>query len=282
MLPAQGFFIVDIPADGALSGGFARLFVRTRSNPPTDLEFIDMTEELFRADAYMRNCDARIVAVDEQGIRLDRTVFYPMGGGQPGDIGVLRVASDVEIPIQDTRKGDDPGEILHIPAASADPALVGASVVAEIDWDRRYRLMRMHTLLHVLCAVIPAGVTGGSVRDGSGRLDFDLPEAGLDKTHVTSELNRIIEENHAVRARWITDGELAAHPELVRTMSVKPPSGTGRVRLLEIEGVDLQPCGGTHVSATGEIGPVRVTKIEKKGQHNRRVSVSFAQGLASK
>lgn len=236
-----------------------------------------MTDELFRSNAYQKSCEARIVAVDEDGIRLNQTVFYPTGGGQPGDTGVLRLSDGVVIGIADTRKGSTPGEILHIPAQSVSAELQGQDVVAEIDWDRRYRLMRMHTLLHVLCAVVPGGVTGGSVRDGSGRLDFDLPDMLLDKEEVTAELNRIIEENHTVTSRWISDEELAANSELVRTMSVQPPTGQGKVRLLEIEGIDLQPCGGTHVKATGEIGPVRVTKIEKKGRHNRRVNVSFAE-----
>ena len=169
-----------------------------------------------------------------------------------------------------------PGNIVHMPEGEVRADLVGQQVLACIDWERRHRLMRMHTLMHLLCAVIPAGVTGGSIRDGSGRLDFDLPESTLDKEQVTAELNRLVEENHSVSARWISDEELAANPELVRTMSVTPPMGTGTVRVLEVEGVDLQPCGGTHVAATGEIGRVRVRKIEKKGKHNRRVNLEFA------
>jgi len=200
-------------------------------------------------------------------------VFYPMGGGQPGDGGMLRRADGTEVPIADTRKGEQPGQILHVPAEGAPSLSVGDKVMAEIDWQRRYRLMRMHTCLHVLCAVVPGGVTGGSVGEGRGRLDFDLPDPTLDKDQVTAELNRLIEENHPVRFRWITDEEMAASPDLVRTMSVKPPSGQGRVRLVEIEGVDLQPCGGTHLASTGEIGRVRVAKIEKKGKHNRRVVI---------
>lgn len=236
-----------------------------------------MTEELFRTDAYAPSCRARLVSIDETGVRLDRTVFYPTGGGQPGDTGVLRLASGREFRILDTRKGDRPGEIVHVPDKPLSDTLVGQEVHAEIDWSRRYRLMRMHTLLHVLCSVIPGGVTGGSVREGSGRLDFDLPDTLLDKDEITAELNRIIAENHAVSTRWISDEEMAARPELVRTMSVKPPIGQGRVRLIAIEDVDLQPCGGTHVAATAEIGTVRVTKIEKKGKHNRRVNVAFSE-----
>ncbi len=235
-----------------------------------------MTEELFREDAYMRSCDAVVTRVGEHGIILNRTVFYPMGGGQPGDVGVLEPADGGEpVRIVDTRKGDADGEVLHIPEGPVPAGLAGATVRAEIDWNRRYRLMRTHTLLHLLCALIPAGVTGGSVREGTGRLDFDLPESNLDKVQLSAELNRLVEENHPVRPRWISDEELQSQPDLVRTMSVKPPMGHGSVRLLEIEGVDLQPCGGTHVASTGEIGEVQVTKIEKKGKHNRLVNVAI-------
>ena len=155
-----------------------------------------MTEEIFRDDAYVKICDARVTAVDERGIQLDRTIFYPMGGGQPGDQGVLRFESGGSLEIVDTRKGDAPGDILHIPQDPAPEALVGQKVVAEIDWERRYRLMRMHTCMHLLCAIIPAGVTGGSIRDGSGRLDFDLPESTLDKAQITEQLNRLISADH--------------------------------------------------------------------------------------
>ncbi|MFQ5994872.1 MAG: alanyl-tRNA editing protein [Acidiferrobacterales bacterium] len=236
-----------------------------------------MTEELFRTDAYARQCEAVVTIADESGVTLNRTVFYPMGGGQPGDLGVLRRADGTTVKIVDTRKGEQPAQIVHVTADGAPLLQPGDKVVAEIDWDRRYRLMRMHTCLHVLCAVVPGGVTGGSVRDGSGRLDFDLPDQLLDKEQVTEQLNRVIEENHEVRFRWITDEELAEKPELVRTMSVKPPMGQGRVRLVEIEGVDLQPCGGTHLASTREIGRVRVSKIEKKGKHNRRVNIVLDQ-----
>lgn len=232
-----------------------------------------MTEETFRDDAYAKQCDATVVAVDEKGVQLNRTVFYPAGGGQPGDTGYLRLASGETVRVVDTGKGAGPSEIYHITEQPVSESLVGQQVSAEIDWERRHRLMRMHTCLHLLCAVIPAGVTGGAVRDGSGRLDFDLPDSTLDKEQVTAELSRLIEEDHPVRPRWISDEELEARPELVRTMSVKPPVGQGRVRLLDIEGVDLQPCGGTHVARTGEIGAARVKKIEKKGKHNRRVNV---------
>jgi len=232
-----------------------------------------MTDELFRADPYARQCKATVIAVDEHGFQLDRTVFYPMGGGQPGDTGVLRRDDGSEVPIVDTRKGENAGEVFHVPAEGASAPQPGETVSAEIDWERRHRLMRMHTCLHVLCAVVPGGVTGGSIRDGSGRLDFDLPDQLLDKEQITEQLNRVVAEDHPVRFRWITDEELTAKPDLVRTMSVKPPAGQGRVRLVEIDGVDLQPCGGTHLASTGEIGRVRVSKIEKKGKHNRRVNI---------
>ncbi len=236
-----------------------------------------MTEEIFRQDAYVKQCEARVTSVDDAGIHLDRTVFYPMGGGQPGDSGVLRLQDGSEIRISDTRKDSASGDIVHIPEGDVGADLAGKQVEACIDWERRHRLMRMHTLLHLLCVVIPAGVTGGSIRDGSGRLDFDLPESTLDKEHITAELNRLIDENLAVSARWITEEELAANPELVRTMSVKPPMGSGKIRVLEVEGIDLQHCGGTHVAATSEIGRVRVRKIEKKGKHNRRVNLEFVE-----
>jgi misacylated tRNA(Ala) deacylase len=234
-----------------------------------------MTELVFRADAYAKSCPATVVAADERGIRLDRTVFYAESGGQLGDTGVLRLADGRTVQIANTVKGDARDEVLHIPAAGAELPAPGTPVTAEIDWERRHRLMRMHTCLHLLSSVITGDVTGGQVSDGKGRLDFNLPETSLDKVHITAELNRLIREDHAVQPRWITDEELAEKPELVRTMSVKPPMGTGRVRLLEIEGVDLQPCGGTHVARTGEIGTVEVTKIENKGRQNRRVNIGF-------
>jgi len=236
---------------------------------------IPLTEEVFRQDAYARTCVARVTAVDEAGVRLDRTVFYPLGGGQPGDTGELVLEDGTAIRIVDTRKGETPGEIVHAPQGPVDPGLVGAMVTARIDWDRRHRLMRMHTCLHLLCSLVAAPVTGGSVRDGSGRLDFDLPESTLDKQDLTERLNRLVAEDHTVTPRWISEEELDANPSLVRTMSVAPPRGQGRVRVLDIEGVDLQPCGGTHVASSSEIRRVRVTKIEKKGRQNRRVTVAF-------
>ena len=234
-----------------------------------------MTELVFRDNAYAKSCAATVVAADAGGIRLDRTVFYAESGGQPGDIGVLIPATGSPIVVVDTKKGEGPDDVLHIPAEGTALPAPGTSVTAEIDWDRRHRLMRMHTCLHLLCAVVTGDVTGGQVSDGKGRLDFNLPNTQLDKEHITAELNRLIREDHPVRPRWISDEELAAKPELVRTMSVKPPMNQGRVRLLHIEGVDLQPCGGTHVTRTGEIGRVEVTKIENKGRQNRRINLVF-------
>ncbi len=234
-------------------------------------------ELLFRDDAYVKSCDAEVVSADENGIRLDRTVFYPTGGGQPGDVGHLRLGDGSAIEIVDTRKGEDHEDVVHIPADGSPLPAAGSRVTAEIDWARRHRLMRMHTCMHLLCSLIEGDVTGGQVGDGKGRLDFNLPDTQLDKEAITAEINRIIEEDRPVQPRWITDAELEANPQLVRTMSVKPPSGQGKVRLLEIEGIDLQPCGGTHVTRTGEIGPVRIGKIENKGRQNRRVNLLFAE-----
>ena len=239
-----------------------------------------MTELLFRDDAYLHSCEARVIAADERGIRLDRTVFYPTGGGQPGDTGRLRLASGETIAIVDTVKGDGPDEVIHVPAPGSALPPPGTEVAAEIDWDRRHRLMRMHSCLHLLCAVVPGAVTGGQVSDGRGRLDFDVPGSSLDKEAIAARLNELSRPAIAVAPRWITDDELAARPELVRTMSVKPPSGAGRVRLMEVAGpdgnIDLQPCGGTHIRNTAEIGPVTIAKIENKGRQNRRIILAFA------
>jgi misacylated tRNA(Ala) deacylase len=236
-----------------------------------------MTELLFRDDAYLRSCNARVIESDERGIRLDRTVFYPTGGGQLGDTGVLRLSSGQSILIDDTIKGASPDEVVHLPAPGSSLPEPGAELVAEIDWERRYRLMRMHTCLHLLCSIVPGAVTGGQVSDGRGRLDFDIPGSTLDREAITARLNELIAEARPVGPRWITDAELDAKPGLVRTMSVKPPRGMGRVRLMEIAGLDLQPCGGTHVHNTAEIGRVAVTRIESKGKQNRRVMLGFVE-----
>ncbi len=233
-------------------------------------------ELIFRDDAYQRSCEATVSSADAQGIRLDRTVFYPTGGGQPGDGGVLRLEDGGEIRIVEARKGADHEDVVHMPEAGAALPAPGTRVTAEIDWEQRYRRMRIHSCMHVLCAIVEGDVTGGQVGEGKGRLDFNLPDTRLDKDAITAALNRIIAEDHPLRSRWITEDELTDNPQLVRTMSVKPPMGAGRVRLMEIEDVDLQPCGGTHVRRTGEIGLVRVTKIENKGRQNRRVNIAFA------
>lgn len=236
-----------------------------------------MTAELFRNDAYLTTCRATITEVLDGALVLDETVFYPVGGGQPGDIGVIELSDGQRFEVVDTRKSAQPsGGIDHVVSGDRlSSAIVGQQVTATIDWERRHRLMRMHTCMHLLCAVVEGGVTGGSIRDGSARLDFDLPDVLLDKEHITHQLNELIGRDAAIEARWITEAELDAAPELVRTMSVQPPRGQGHVRIVDIADIDLQPCGGTHVRRTGEVGPVRVKKIEKKGKHNRRVNVVF-------
>jgi len=240
-----------------------------------------MTEQLYRTDAYLRDCTARVLAVNERGgIVLDRTVFYAAAGGQPGDKGSLEVDGGGTCPIATTVYDADKATIVHVAAdGSARPA-PGQTVRAVLDWDTRSKLMRMHTTLHLLCALVKFPVTGGQVNADDSRLDFDIEDASaVDKDALTAGLNALIAANHPVTERWITDAELEANPQLVRTMAVKPPTGSGRVRLVVIgEGgsVDLQPCGGTHVRSTGEIGPVVVTRIEKKGKQNRRIRVSFA------
>ncbi|WP_119418979.1 alanyl-tRNA editing protein [Desertibaculum subflavum] len=234
-----------------------------------------MTELLFRDDAYLRSCDATLIAADDKGLRFDRTVFYPTGGGQPGDTGVARFADGTTIAIVDAVKGATPDEVVHVIAPDVPRPAPGSRAVLELDWDRRHRLMRMHTCLHLLSAVLPYPVTGGQVSDGKGRLDFDMSEAPPDKDAITAKLNELVTSDRPVRFRWVTDAELDGNADLVKTMSVKPPRGSGRVRLIEVDGLDLQACGGTHVSRTGEIGPVRVRKIESKGRQNRRVLLEF-------
>ena len=234
------------------------------------------TELLFRDDAYLQRCSARITAADEHGIRLDRTVFYPMGGGQPGDRGTLIRSDGTPVPILETRKGETQDDVVHLVAADAIRPEPGEAVELLLDWDYRYRLMRLHSCLHLLCSVVAGAVTGGQISDGKARLDFDVPGEALDKGGIEAALNERIRGGHAVRTRWITDDELAAAPDLVRTLRVKPPVGQGRIRLLEIAGLDLQPCGGTHIRNTTEIGAVIVTKIENKGRQNRRINLALA------
>jgi misacylated tRNA(Ala) deacylase len=234
-----------------------------------------MTEALFREDAYLREAEAKVLASDPRGVVLDRTVFYPQGGGQAGDQGAIHLDDGTQILIVNTIYDADRATVLHVPAEGARLPLAGASVIGRIDWERRYKRMRAHTALHLLSVVAPYPVTGGSVGEADGRLDFDSGEAVLDKTEVERRLNELIALNAVVSQRWISDEELEANPTLVKTMSVRPPKGTGRVRLIAIEGLDLQPCGGTHVALTGEIGHASVTGIEKKGKINRRVRIAL-------
>ena len=232
-----------------------------------------MTTPLFRDEPYAREAAATVVRVDPGGIVLDRTVFYPRGGGQAGDAGELVLADGTAVAVGDTVKGEG-GEILHVPA-SFTPLPPGTQVAARLDWDRRHRHMRFHTATHLLCAIVPHQTNGCSITADYARLDFDMVEP-LEREHLERELARLVAGAHDVRTVWITDEELDAQPDLVRTMSVKPPRGVGRVRLLEIAGVDLQPCGGTHVANTREIGALKVAKIEKKSARTRRVVLEFA------
>ncbi len=234
------------------------------------------TEELFRSEPYTRVCTASVVSSDNEGIVLNRTIFYPEGGGQPGDTGMLEPATpglrDIRIIGTERREG----EIVHLVEPFTARLEPGTQVNLLLDWAPRHRHMRMHTCLHLLCAVVgDAKVTGGSVGTEKGRLDFNLPDNPLTREEVQVSLDRLIEADLKVTTRWITDEELAAQPDLVRTMSVQPPSGQGRIRLVEIEGVDLQPCGGTHVAHTAEIGRIVVGKSESTGSRNRRISLRF-------
>jgi misacylated tRNA(Ala) deacylase len=239
------------------------------------------TEPIFRADPYARECAARVLAAGPEGVVLDRSVFYAQAGGQPGDTGALRWDGRGEMPVAGAVKGPEDG-ILHLPAEGAALPPVGAEVIAALDWPRRHRLMRMHSALHLLCSLIPgAGVTGGQIGADRSRLDFDLPEPPT-KDALTERLNALVAADHPIGERWIAEAELDASPGLVRTLSVQPPRGAGRIRLVRIgpedAPVDLQPCGGTHVRSTAEIGRVEVAKMESKGRQNRRVYVVLAEG----
>lgn len=233
-----------------------------------------MVEELFRQDAYLKEAYGIVTAVEDKGVRLDRTIFYPTGGGQPGDSGMLRWQGG-EAKIVDSVKAEG-GDVLHVLAPDAPKPAVGTEVHATLDWERRYKHMRMHTALHVMSAVIKGNVTGGQVNADKSRLDFNLEGDVPTREWVTEEINKILSSDHAVTPQWVTDEELNSRPELVKTMSVRPPMGAGRVRLLSIDGVDLQACGGTHVARTAEIGRVECTKIENKGKMNRRFIISLA------
>jgi len=242
-----------------------------------------MTDELFREDATLLECRARVTVVDAQGVQLDRSVFYPQGGGQAGDAGWLVLADGRTVAVADTRKGAGPGEIVHLLAPGADAALLrpGDELTARIDAARRRAHMRFHTATHLLCALVPHPVDGCSITAAHARLDFHIAEP-LDKAALSAGIARLVAEAHPVRHRWISEAELDANPQLVRSMSVQPPRGQGRVRVLEIEGVDLQPCGGTHVANTAEIGAVVVTKVEKKSAMTRRVILGFAEAAAGR
>jgi misacylated tRNA(Ala) deacylase len=233
-----------------------------------------VTEPLFQQDAYLRSCAGAVLESGDPGVVLDRTVFYPLGGGQPGDTGTLRAMDGREWRVVDARKGEG-GRIVHVLEAGATPPQPGTPVEAVLDWERRHAHMRMHTCLHLVGSVLRYGVTGGQIAADKGRLDFDTQDE-IDRDAVGASVNALVAANLAVRSMWITDEELDRRPELVRTLSVQPPRGAGRIRLLEIPGVDLQPCGGTHVVATGEIGRVAITKVENKGKRNKRVYVAFA------
>jgi misacylated tRNA(Ala) deacylase len=236
-----------------------------------------MTALLFRDDAYLRENQATVVAVnDRNGVVLDRTVFYATGGGQPGDSGVVESGGEA-IAIATAVYSDDRRDVIHVPVSPDRLPRPGDTLRVAIDWDRRHRIMRMHTALHLLSVVLPFPVTGGSIAPEEGRLDFDLTGEVPVKEEIEARLNALVAAGHAVTTEWISDEELAANPQLVKTMKVKPPIGSGRVRLVRIGDVDLQPCGGTHVRSTAEIGALTVGKIESKGKQNRRVRIRFAE-----
>ena len=235
-----------------------------------------MTKHIYSENPYTRSCESRITYSSENSIELDSTVFYPTGGGQPGDSGSIKLENGSKITVVNTLKGKNTGQVIHQINDCKAPPLIGETVIATIDWNRRYRHMKMHTCLHLLGAIVDAPITGGQIGENKGRLDFDLAKLDLDKEQIELHLNQLIQSNQPTTTSWIRDEDLAIQPNLVKTMKVKPPAGQGKVRLLEIGNIDLQPCGGTHVKSTGEIGTVRVPKIENKGKHNRRIHVSFA------
>ena len=233
------------------------------------------TELLFRSDAYLKTASARVVAVHEHAVELDRTIFYPTGGGQAGDSGVLVRTNGERLAVVDARKGGTLDSVLHILAPGMPKPAFGEPLTLELDWPRRYALMRLHTALHVMSCVVVAPVTGGNIAPAKARLDFDIDMSLLDAGSIERETNALIARGVETETVWITDEELDARPELVRTMSVQPPRGAGRVRLLSIPGIDLQPCGGTHVRNIAEIGAIRVLKIRSEGRRNRRVEIAL-------
>jgi len=237
-----------------------------------------MTTFLFRDDAYLRSTSAKVIEVLPDGsILLDQTVFYATSGGQPGDSGTLTGSDGTRVAIATALHPEgDKTRIVHIPTDGQPSLAVGDMVTAEIDWDRRYRLMRMHTALHLLSVAIPLPVTSGSIGEDKGRLDFDMPESPEDVAAIEAAVNAMVEADHQVSSELISDEEMLARPDLIKTMKVKPPMGQGRVRLVRIGDIDLQPCGGTHVARTGEVGRLTIGKIEKKGKQNRRINLHFA------
>ena len=236
-----------------------------------------MTELLFRDDAYLQSATAQVVAADARGIELDRTIFYPLGGGQPGDTGSLLRANGEPLTVTDTRKGEQPNSVLHVLAPGQALPAPGEPLTLQLDWTRRHRLMRLHTALHVLSCVVKAPVSGGNIAPDRGRLDFDIDMSLIDAKRIEEQTNELLARSIATATVWITDAELDAQPELVKTMSVQPPRGAGRIRLLEIPGIDLQPCGGTHVRNITEIGPIRVLRIRNEGKRNKRVEIALAE-----
>lgn len=230
-----------------------------------------MTHLSYYDDSYLKELTAKVVSVNEDWVELDRTIFYPLGGGQPGDRGTFMGPDGIEFKVIDSRKGDQLGIVIHQLETHEHGIQVGNEIETAIDWDRRYRHMRMHTGMHLLGALIPAPVTGGSVGAEKSRLDFDLGDHEIDKDDLTIRINGLIENSHVVKIESISEAELDENPDLVRTMSVQPPRGTGSIRMIRVMDIDYQPCGGTHVNNTAEIGKMRVSKIENKGKRNRRV-----------
>jgi misacylated tRNA(Ala) deacylase len=237
------------------------------------------TRAIFRDDAYLSEADAEIIAINERGgVILDSTIFYATSGGQPGDIGHFVKSDGSKVLIAGTITGETKDEILHLPAPGQPALAVGDRLKLAIDWDRRYRLMRMHTACHLLTVVCPYPITGASVGEDESRIDFDIPDAGFSKEDATAKLMQLVAANHPVFTRLITDADLAANPGLVKSKNVRPPAGTGKIRLVCIgddASIDSQPCGGTHVKASGEVGEIHVGKIEKKGRENRRFRLRF-------
>ncbi len=233
-----------------------------------------MTNAIFNEEPYLQQLSTQVTAVDGQWLAFDATIFYPQGGGQPGDIGDISIEGQ-KVSIIDTKKGDKIGEIIHQLEVAEHGIKVGDKVDLTLDWQRRHRLMRMHSAMHILCSLIPRGVTGGSVGELKSRLDFDLGDHSVDKQSLTEQLNALVQAGYAIERQFISEQELSENPSLVRTLSVQPPKGCGEVRLINIQGVDLQPCGGTHVKNTAEIGELLINKIENKGKRNRRIHLSL-------